>query len=322
MKKIASLVLFAFLLNGCDDGNLSVDIINFEDTATLSCTTNNIIYKLKEQESLLLSIPTTAFTNEPSASISTPTLINIDDSQNRVIYRAYNGKVAASNICDIIPPATPAVSEQWTASSGVIQMYITSILKVDDTDNSSRITGYNYNIVFKNITFQKPTGPQTYETFAFGDYQTTLTPPTLKYKALAEQCTDSKQIYNYDIGSSITIDNIDPALIVNEVTPVNAPRTGLINDTTNKVFYRTYNGSLSADYFCKATLPATPTVNQTWAGANGVSGVSGIIEITTTTLGNNFQHTITLKNVTLQKGNSSFRLGNSYVLGQLITIGN
>jgi hypothetical protein len=321
MKKFASLVLFAFLLNGCDDGNLSVDNINFEDTKTLSCTTNNIIFKLKEQESLLLNIPVTAFTNEPSASIEKPIIINID-SNNQVIYRAYSGKVTTNNICDVIPPATPAVSEQWTASSGVIQMYVTAIVKTDDTDNSSRINGYNYTINFKNITFVKPNGPQTYETFPFGEYQTTVTPPTLKFDATVGQCTDSKQIYNHDTGTSITIDNIDPALIKNEVTL--APRTGLISSTTNKLLYCAYKGvALTDDYFCKTITPSTPVITETWAGIDGVSGVSGIIEVVTTTLtSNSFQHTITLKNASLQKGNSVFRLGNNYVLGQLITTTN
>jgi hypothetical protein len=44
---------------------------------------------------------------------------------------------------------------------------------LNETDNSTR-SGYNHNIVFKNITFAKAT-EQVYETFPFGDYVTSAT---------------------------------------------------------------------------------------------------------------------------------------------------
>jgi hypothetical protein len=44
---------FVLVLNGCDDGDLIQDI-NFQDIATTSCTTNDIIFKLKKKKALLL----------------------------------------------------------------------------------------------------------------------------------------------------------------------------------------------------------------------------------------------------------------------------
>ena len=54
MKRVVSLLIVLLALNSCDDGDLIQEDISFEDTATLSCTTNNIIFKLKDKESLLL----------------------------------------------------------------------------------------------------------------------------------------------------------------------------------------------------------------------------------------------------------------------------
>ncbi|MFM2367869.1 MAG: hypothetical protein RL619_165, partial [Bacteroidota bacterium] len=105
MKRVVSLLALVMLLNGCDDGNLTQEDINFEDIPTQSCSINNIIYKLKDTESLLLEIPETSFTNEPS-TVGEPTLLDIN-SANRVVYRFYNGTVSATNICETIPPATP-----------------------------------------------------------------------------------------------------------------------------------------------------------------------------------------------------------------------
>ena len=158
-----------------------------------------------------------------------------------------------------------------------------------DTDldnNSSRIKGYTYSIVFKDITFNKPGGPQTEKKFPFGDFTTTIDALPLTFNpSNANQCSVTKQIYNFNDKASLTIDNIDPSLIVNKVTPPNEPRTGLINDITNKLFYRVFSGApVDADYFCKTIPPANPSITQIWAGVNGkIDDDSGIIEVTTTT---------------------------------------
>jgi hypothetical protein len=45
---------FVLVLNGCDDGDLIQEDINFQDIATTSCTTNDIIFKLKEKKHCFL----------------------------------------------------------------------------------------------------------------------------------------------------------------------------------------------------------------------------------------------------------------------------
>lgn len=319
MKRVLGLLVFVFALNGCDDGNLIQEDITFEDIATTqSCTTNDIIFKLKEKEALLLEIPATSFLNEPSV-IGAPTTIDISTS-NRVVYRFYNGAVSNNNICETIAPATPIVTDQWTATAGKIQLFTTAIKTLNTTENSTRITGYNHNIVFKNITFAKNNGTQVYETFPFGDYVTSTTTLPFLFDKTVEKCSSSNLVYNYTSSEALTLD-IDPSLIVNTVTALNSPRTGIIGTTTNQLTYRLFTGvPLTGDYFCGTTTPAVPTINQQWAAVSGITGVSGIIEVTTTTNGPNaFKHTIVLKKVTLKKGNSDFLLGDNFIYGDLLT---
>lgn len=316
MKRVVSILVLVMLLNGCDDGNLTQEDINFEDITTQSCSINNILYKLKDKESLLLEIPQTSFTNEPS-TIGEPTILDIT-SANRVVYRFYSGTVAAANICETIPPATPIVTDQWTATDGKIEIFTTAVKTTNTTDNSTRITGYNHNIVFKNITFAKSNGTQVYETFPFGDYITSATALPFLFDQTVEQCSSSKQIYNYTSSEALLLD-IDPALIVNAATPLNTPRTGLIGNTVNKLTYRLFSGLLTSSYFCTTPVPTTPAKSEEWIAASGVSNVSGIIEVTTTTLGTGFKHVIVLKNVTMQKGTNDFKLGDSFIYGELLT---
>jgi hypothetical protein len=316
MKRVVSLLALVMALNSCDDGNLTQEDINFEDITTQSCAINNILYKLKDKESLLLEIPQTSFTNEPS-TVGVPTILDIS-SANRVVYRFYSGTVSTANICETIPPATPIVTDQWTATDGKIQIFTTAVKTTNATDNSTRITGYNHNIVFKNVTFAKSSGTQVYETFPFGDYVTTATALPFLFDQTVEQCSVSKQIYNYTSSEALILD-IDPTLIVSSATPLNTPRTGLIGTTVNKLTYRLFSGLLTSSYFCVTPVPTTPVVSEEWIAASGVSNVSGIIEVTTTSLGAGFKHVIVLKNVTMKKGTNDFKLGDAFIYGELLT---
>jgi hypothetical protein len=317
MKRFLGILICILAFNSCDDGDLILEDINFEDVDTQSCDTNDIIYKLKEKEALLLEISKSVFVNEPTVP-GTPTIIDIDNVTNQVVYRFYNGTISTENICNTIPPALPNVTDQWTASSGKIQIITTTIKSTDAANNSTRITGYNHNITFKNITFDKGDGTNIkHETFPFGDY---TTPPTnalpFGFEQVIKQCSTSKQLYNRTSSEALTIDNIDPALIVNTETPLNTPRTAVIGSVNNKLTYRLYsNGVLTDDYFCNTTVPVLPSISEEWNAVNG-----GIIEVTTIKNGTTaYKHTIVLKNVVLKKGNSDFKLGDSFPYGDLIT---
>jgi hypothetical protein len=316
MKRFLGILCCVIAFSGCDDGDLVVDTIDFSEVAAKECANNNLIYKLKEGEALILNIPETTFDGNPTV-VGTPTELVIN-STNQVIYNFYDGKVADGNICDIVPPATPGVKYQWKASSGIIQITTTAVKKLDETNNSTRITGYNYSIVFKNITFDKGDGTtQFYETFVFGDYFKPINPVLpFAFNELLNICTTTGEVYKFTENESLTL-NIDPALIVNEVTPIGSPRTATIGTVTNKLTYRFFtNGVLQPEYFCQIPVPLLPTVNQIWLGKEG-----GAIEVSTTTNGpNSFVHTIIFKNVTLEKGSSNFQLGTSYKYGELVTI--
>ncbi|MFV8367238.1 hypothetical protein [Flavobacterium sp. XS1P27] len=312
MKRVVSLLVFALLLNGCDDGDLIQEDISFEDVATQNCTTNNIIYKLKDTEALILEVVGFTFPTETKSQ-------ELDISaSNRVLYRFYNGAVTSSTICETIPPATPIVVDQWTTSGGKIVINTTAVKTTNTTDNSTKITGYNHNITFKNITFVKSNGTQVYETFPFGDYVISATPLPFAFNKTLEQCSSSKQLYDYNSSEALILD-IDPALIVNEATPLNTPRTGLISDTKNKLTYRLFSGLLTGAYFCNTTFPATPAVSEEWIAVAGVANESGIVEVTTTTLGTGFKHTVVLKKAKMKKGSSDFILGDNYIYGELLT---
>lgn len=110
----------------------------------------------------------------------------------------------------------------------------------------------------------------------------------------------------------------------NVVTRANTPRTILIS-STNQVVYRLFNSVISSAYFCAAFPPASPSVVDEWTAAYGVTGTSGIIEVTTTKIlepttqvVTGYNHYVVFKNITFSNGTNSFTYA-SYVFGNFVT---
>ncbi len=312
MKKILQLLILVLLLNGCDDGDVAVETINFDDITANSC--GEIIYKLKEEESLFMNIPASknAFANDETGA-GIPNKIQIGGDVS-VKYRFYDGKVSVDNICMIAGPITPVAIEEWVATSGTIEITTTArYSNPDATTGQNKIIKYNHYIVFKNIVFAKPDGTDIkYETFVFGDYLTNATALPFSFDPkLVANCPTNSKIYNARNSGveSLVIENPDSDLIQNSGT-VTRP----ISSTSNKLVYRLYNTSLPAsllDYFCGTSIPITPTIKEEWVATEGT------IEIVNTTSGG-FLHTIRLKNVTFKRDNSSFYYGDDILYGELL----
>ena len=316
MKRILCMLSLLLIITACDDGNLTVDVIDFSEVTAQKCSAKDVIYKVKDGEMLFIEIPASTFTADATLD-GAPIEVSIN-STNKVTYRKYDGDVSQLNICPTVPDATPNLKEEWNATAGTIQITSTAVKSTNATDNSTRITGYTYNIVFKDITFEKPTGPQRYQTFVFGNYATTVSPLAFGFNHEVDKSACSTKIYDFSGGEVFTLDLSNyTTLFASEVTTT--PRTNLIN-ATNKLYYRLYSGTITDAYFCATTIPTTPTLTQQWDAIDGIDTVSGIIEVTTTTLtSSTYLHTIRLKKVTLKKGNSEFSLGDDYLFGTLIT---
>jgi hypothetical protein len=330
MKKILFAISLIFVLTSCDDGDVEVQNITFEDVTMLKCDLNNLLYKINGSEALLFDIArvdintntvfTTAFANEETLE-NAPRTVEIN-ATNKVIYRAFNGTVAPTRLCATIVDATPAVTEEWTAISGTAEIITTPVKTTSPTTGIEKITGYNQYIVFKNITFQKPNGTQTYETFVFGNYFTPEVnlPFAFEEPDLAKStCAGDNRLFNIKGGEVLEL-NLDNATFASVIqsSVTTTPRTAVLN-TTNTLKYKLFSSTITNDYFCTTVPPATPTLTQEWIAADGLANVSGIVEVTTTTFGTQFQHTVHLRNVTFVRGNSNFKLGNDYILGTFYT---
>lgn len=320
MKKFLVLALIIVFVTSCDDGIIKVENLDFSDSVTQTC--GNLVYKLNDSEALLISLPetvyNTVFINAPTP-LGQPRTIAIN-TDNRVLYRFYDGTVSSATICSAIPPINPKAQDEWTALSGTMQITTTAVIEPNsDFEGGQKITAYKHQITFKNITFEKEGGNQFYDTFVFGVFQKAVLPISFVFDQDLEKCTNNSLIFNIAGSSAFTL-NIDPILIVNQVTAIDQPRVGYIESDKNILKYTKFAAIVNADYFCGATIPTIPAVTESYNGALGVPNLSGIIEVTTTTNGTGFLHEIHLKKVTLTSDlGVSFLLADDYLYGQLIT---
>jgi hypothetical protein len=318
MKRILGLLTLLLFISACDDGDVTVDVIDFSEGPVQKCSDKDVYYKIQDSEMFFIEIPATTFRQDQT--LEDEPIVLLINATNKVTYRKYSSTVSSNNICGNVPVATPNLVEQWNATDGTIEITATAIKTTNTTTNATRITGYRYFIVFKDITFQKPNGNVRYEEFVFGNYSPSFSQLAFGFDEQVAKSTcgpSDNRIFNFNGGEVFFLDvgsNYE-TLFANAVTTT--PRSVII-DATNKLTYRLYNGAITNVFFCSTTIPSTPVLSQQWDAVPGVDAVSGIIEVSTTTFGPGFQHTIRLKKVTLKSGNSDFTLGDDYIFGSFL----
>jgi len=305
MKYFLSLLVSFFVLTGCDDGDIIEETFNFENATLQKCTSSNVLYKISDNEALILNTPETTFPNAEGTQT-----IPVSGTTS-ILYKKYGTTTTSENICGT--PTLP-ITEEWFVTGGSVQIIST---KIYDTTNPTEVIAYNHKITFKNITFTTPTKQVVYANYEFGNYRTEIIDLAFDYTAETTQtCPGNNLIFKFKTNNSLLFD-VDAALFDHTI----GTKTALIN-ATNKVTYRVYNGSLNTNFFCSAIPPTSPTLTEEWIAENGVTDTSGIIKVETTQeTPTTYKHVIKLYNTTFKKGIKTYSPapGADYTFGELIT---
>lgn len=134
MKKLF-LLLICPLFFGCDDGDLQIETLDFNSIVTVqtcntvSITTQNTLFKLNDNQALIIDLAANVLKNEEGVIE-----IEITDSTDTtLIYRIFSDAATSNYFCDDIPPITPTVIDEIVASKGTLK--ITTVLS-DTTEGS------------------------------------------------------------------------------------------------------------------------------------------------------------------------------------------
>lgn len=321
MKKFLGILFLALLLNGCDDGDATVEQISFDESNIVSCPYNkNLIFKITENRVMIVNLTSseTTFENNPgSRSVAI-------GSGAAVTYRVYSGALNSETLCNNPAPITPVAILEWPATRGTMEVTTTIIPNEPNTETGQvTIKQYRHAVVLRNLELTKSDGTtQVLGDYPLGNYITTPE-NTLSFDFLEDnplaKCPSANTVYNATniAGEGMYIQNLDTATLLNS-TILNTPKTVNIGSAQNTLVYRLFDGSIASgqneNYFCNGA--ATPGTKEEWVA------IAGTIEVVTVTNTPGYKHTFRLKNVTFKKkdNNSTFYFGNDMLFGELLTL--
>ncbi|WP_299799060.1 hypothetical protein [uncultured Maribacter sp.] len=149
MKKYL-LIGCSILFFGCNDGDLQIETVDFDSIDTIeSCndispTTENVLFKINDDEALILNLPSELLKNE----VSTTEIESLVPGSSQITYRIFSETVSSSYFCDSPPPLTPTVLEEIEAEGGSI---IVTTVEVDSVT-------FSHTIQLSGITFLNENG--------------------------------------------------------------------------------------------------------------------------------------------------------------------
>lgn len=157
-------VCMGVLLWNCDDGDLEIKEIDFDEVLMSSCMTdleNTVFFKIKEDESLILVLQEGILQNAVGEVFSDI------PSQSQFYYRFFNNTVSSAYFCSEIPPATPSVEREIEATGGTLV-----ITTAEETlDDGSMV--YHHTFTIENLILTNENGEQLVDTnFELGVFTT------------------------------------------------------------------------------------------------------------------------------------------------------
>ena len=146
------ILLFAFIIGlfamACNDGDMEVESISFENSDVLSCRANDtavdFLYKYNQKQALYLTIPAGVLENKEK------TVTGTIPNNYKLYYRTFSDVVSSSYFCNTIYPARPIYNE-----------------------NTGALLRYDHQITISNLVLLKEDGNKLVESnLVFGTYQT------------------------------------------------------------------------------------------------------------------------------------------------------
>ncbi|NND15556.1 MAG: hypothetical protein HKN89_04460 [Eudoraea sp.] len=166
MKKWLGISLLITLFS-CNDGNLEISVIDFDDTSIQFCdaqvsTTSTLFFKLNSEEALILELQSGLLSNEETIEDTSSSI----PSQSTVTYRTFDGSVSSDYFCSNIPPVSPNVLEDILAENG--QVLISTLRNETDT------TLFEHTISLQNLSLINEKGERITDltTIEFGTITT------------------------------------------------------------------------------------------------------------------------------------------------------
>lgn len=140
MRTCFSVILLILLLSSCDDGDIIVTTLVFEDTRLELCGDDEVkvLYQINDDgvfESISLRTTNNTLSDLENvlSTDEVPVITFPLDQNNRIVYRTFDAAVPTDYFCSEIPPSSPNVIEELVSVGGVVT--ITTVIDMNAEDH-------------------------------------------------------------------------------------------------------------------------------------------------------------------------------------------
>lgn len=142
MRRLLLGIFILALLSSCDDGEIIVTSFDFEDSTLKFCsgTNKNVIYATNNNdvfESISLEFSNNQLEVDEDGNLIPPEEDQVSfplSGNNRVVYRIYDSEVPNDYFCNVVPPSSPDVIEEWVSGTGATVIVNTDF--IDETGSA------------------------------------------------------------------------------------------------------------------------------------------------------------------------------------------
>lgn len=154
------------LIFACNDGDLEVETISFENNEVLSCTadtTATFLFKYNGKQAMILELPQGVLKNSENNTKGKVA------SNYKLYYRSFSENVSTNYFCANYPPANPLVQSQFEATGGSITIDTRPIVNT----MTNQVERYDHQITISDLVILNAEGNKVVDSeFIFGVYQT------------------------------------------------------------------------------------------------------------------------------------------------------
>lgn len=126
MRRLIFGIFLMGLISACDDGEIIVTNFDFEDSSLQFCEgpDRNVIYAINNNdvfESISLEFSNNQLQADEDGNLIPPEEEQVSfglTGNNRVVYRIYDTEVPNDYFCNVVPPSSPQVIEEWVSGTG------------------------------------------------------------------------------------------------------------------------------------------------------------------------------------------------------------
>ena len=147
MRICFSMILLLLMLSSCDDGDIMVTTLDFEDIPLQLCGNEEVkvLYQINDDgvfESISLRTTNSNLSDLHNilATDEDPIITFPLDQNNRIVYRTFDATVPTDYFCSEIPPSSPNVLEELVSVGGVVTIRTEIDMNVEDHDRDGIIS--------------------------------------------------------------------------------------------------------------------------------------------------------------------------------------